>query len=172
MKLDGVNLYLKKVTQQHTEILYPYLSDSRLYEYLEDPIPTFAETSDKFKFASLEKSPDNNTMIWLKWVATNFRQQYVGVVEIGLFEDGYAEIGFMTFVDFQNQGYASTYCSLAITKAKQRFSSFTLHASVSEQNLACRKVIDKLGFELYQVNKNAEFIKGKQSDELIYRLLV
>lgn len=159
MKLDPVNLYLEKVTQQHTEILYPYLSDSRLYEYLEDPIPTFAETSQKFKFASLEKSPDNNTMIWLKWVATNFRQQYVGVVEIGLFEDGYAEIGFMTFVDSQNQGYASTYCSLAITKAKQRFSSFTLHASVNEQNLASRKVIDKLRFKLYQVNKNAECIK-------------
>ena len=64
-------------------------------------------------------------MIWLKWVATNFLQQHIGIVEIGLFEDGYAEIGFMTFVDFQNQGYASTYCSLAITQAKQRFSSFT-----------------------------------------------
>ena len=172
MRLDAVNLYLEKVTEQHTEILYPYLSDSRLYEYLEEPIPTFAETSHKFKFASLEKSPDNDTMIWLKWVATNFLQQHIGIVEIGLFEDGYAEIGFMTFVDFQNQGYASTYCSLAITQAKQRFSSFTLHASVNEQNLASRKVIDKLGFELYQVNKNAEFIKGKQSDELIYRLLV
>ncbi|KYC36195.1 acetyltransferase [Scytonema hofmannii PCC 7110] len=172
MGLDAVNLYLEKVTEQHAETLYPYLSDSRLYEYLEDPIPTLAETSRKFKFAALEKSPDNDTMIWLKWVATNFRRQHVGVVEIGLFEDGYAEIGFMTFVDFQNQGYASTYCCLAITKAKQRFHSFTLHASVNEQNLASRKVIEKLGFELYQVNKNAEFIKEKQSDELIYRLFV
>ncbi|MGH7998797.1 MAG: GNAT family N-acetyltransferase [Brasilonema sp.] len=172
MGLDAANLYLEKVTEQHAEILYPYLSDSRLYEYLEVRIPTLAETSRKFKFAALEKSPDNDTMIWLKWVATNFRRQHVGVVEIGLFEDGYAEIGFMTFVDFQNQGYASAYCSLALAKVKQCFSSFTLHASINEQNLVSCKVIEKLGFELYQVNKNAEFIKGKQSDELIYRMSV
>jgi [ribosomal protein S5]-alanine N-acetyltransferase len=78
----------------------------------------------------------------------------------------------MTFVDFQKQGYAYTYCSLALTKAKQRLGSFTLYASVNEQNLASRKVINKLGFELYQVNQSAEFIKGKQSDELIYRLFI
>jgi len=126
--------------------------------------------SHKFKFAAWEKSPENDKMVWLKWVAKNFIQQYVGIVEIGIFEDGYAEIGFMTFVDFQNQGYASTYCSLAIKEAKQRFGSLTLHASVNDQNLSSRKVIYKLGFELYQVNKNAEFIKGKESDELIYRL--
>ena len=164
MKLDTVNLYLEKVTEQHAETLYPYLSDSRLYEYLEDPIPTLAETSRKFKFAEEEKSPDNDTMLWLKWVAKNFRGQHVGLVEINIFDGGYAEMGFMTFVDFQNQGYASTYCSLALTKAKQRFSLFTIHASVNEQNIASRKVIEKLGFELYQVNKNSEFIKGRQSD--------
>jgi [ribosomal protein S5]-alanine N-acetyltransferase len=63
MKLDAVNLHLEKVTEQHAEILYPYLSDSRLYEYLEDTIPTFSETIHKFKFAEEEKSPDNDTMI-------------------------------------------------------------------------------------------------------------
>ena len=172
MGLDAPNLYLEKVTEKHAEKLYSYLKDSRLYEYLEDPIPTLAEISHKFKFAALEKSPDNDTMIWLKWVATNFQKQYVGIVEIGLFESGYAEIGFMTFADFQNQGYAPIYCFLAINQTKQRFGSLILTASVNEQNLASRKVIEKLGFKLYQVNKNAEFIKGKQSDELIYRLFV
>ncbi|MBW4573844.1 MAG: GNAT family N-acetyltransferase [Aphanothece sp. CMT-3BRIN-NPC111] len=170
MATYAVNLRLEKVTEQHAEILYSYISDPRLYEYLEDQIPTLMEVKQKFKFAALEKSPDNDTMVWLKWVATTPQHQHVGAVEIGIFDDHYAEIGFMTFVGFQNRGYAPVYCSLAIAEAQRRFSFWALHASVNEQNLASRKVVEKLGFELHLVNRNAEFIKGKPSDEFIYGL--
>jgi [ribosomal protein S5]-alanine N-acetyltransferase len=172
MTLDIVELSLKKVTEKDAEDLYIYLSDTRLYEYLEDPIPTLSETINGFRSASSERSPDNDGMIWLKWIVMNTLSQCVGVVEIGLFDDGYAEIGFMTFTEFQNKGYASIYCSLAINEAKKRFGSFNLHASVNRQNVASCKVIEKMGFELYKVNKDAEFVKSNQSDELIYRLLV
>jgi [ribosomal protein S5]-alanine N-acetyltransferase len=131
---------------------------------------TFIEVKQKFQFAALEKSPDSETMIWLKWVAITPQNQHVGVVEIGIFDDRYAEIGFMTFVGFQNRGYAKIYSSLAIAQAQQRFNLSTLHASVNEFNIASRKVVEKLGFELYKVNRNAELIKGKFSDEFIYRL--
>lgn len=170
MAADAVILRLEKLTEQHAEILYSCISNPHLYEYLEDQIPTFMEVKQKFKFAALEKSPDNETMIWLKWVAITPQNQYVGVVEIGIFDDQYAEIGFMTFVGFQNQGYAKIYSSLAIAEAEQRFSLSTLHASVNECNIASRKVVEKLGFKLYKVNRNAECIKGKLSDEFIYRL--
>ncbi len=170
MATDAVSLRLEKVTEQHAEFLYSYISNPRLYEYLEEQIPTLMEVKQKFKFAALEKSPDNNTMIWLKWVATTPQHQPVGIVEIGIFDDRYAEIGFMTFVDFQNRGYAPGYCSLAIAETRRRFSLCALHASVNEQNLASRKVVERLGFELHNVNRNAEFIKGKLSDEFIYRL--
>ena len=170
MLTDAVSLRLEKVTEQYAEILYSYMSDLRLYEYLEDQIPTFMEVKQKFKFAALEKSPDNDTMVWLKWVAITPQKQHVGVVEIGIFDDQYAEIGFMTFVSFQNRGYAPVYCSLAIAETQRRFSLFALHASVNEHNLASRKVVERLGFELHLVNRNAEFVKGKPSDEFIYRL--
>lgn len=163
-------LHLKKVTEHHAEQLYFQLSDPRLYEYLEDDIPTLSQLKHQFKFAALEKSPDNDAMIWLKWVAVLPQRQYVGVVEIGIFEDGYAEIGFMTFVDYQNRGLAFNYCSLAIAQAQKRFDFPALYASVNEQNQPSRKVIEKLGFTLHTVNQNAEFIKGKVSDELIYCL--
>jgi [ribosomal protein S5]-alanine N-acetyltransferase len=170
MATDAVILRLEKVTEQHAEILYSYINNPHLYEYLEESIPTLIEVKQTFKFAALEKSPDNQTMIWLKWVAITPQNQHVGIVEIGIFDDQYAEIGFMTFVGFQNQGYAKIYSSLAIAQARQRFNLSTLHASVNEFNIASRKVIEKLGFELYKVNRNAEFIKGKLSDEFIYRL--
>ncbi|MBD6617086.1 GNAT family N-acetyltransferase [Komarekiella sp. 'clone 1'] len=163
-------LRLEKVTEQHADILYSYMSNPHLYEYLEEQIPTFMEVKQKFKFAALEKSPDNDTMIWLKWVAIIPQHQPVGVVEIGIFDKQYAEIGFMTFVDFQKRGYAPVYCSLAIAETQRRFNLFALHASVNEHNFASRKVIEKLGFELYQVNQNAELVKGRSSDEFIYRL--
>jgi len=170
MATDAVILRLEKVTEQHAEILYSYISNLNLYEYLEEQIPTLMEVKQKFKFAALEKSPDNETMIWLKWVAITPQNQHVGVVEIGIFDDQYAEIGFMTFVDFQNRGYAHVYSSLAIAETQQRFSLSTLHASVNEYNIASRKVIERLGFQLHKVNRNAEFVKGKSSDEFIYRL--
>jgi [ribosomal protein S5]-alanine N-acetyltransferase len=163
-------LRLEKVTEQHADLLYSYISDPHLYEYLEDRIPTLMEVKQKFKFAALEKSPDNDTMIWLKWVAIIPQHQPVGVVEIGIFDDQYAEIGFMTFVGFQKRGYAPVYCSLAIAEIQRRFGLLALHASVNEHNLASRKVVEKLGFELHKVNQNAEFVKGKPSDEFIYCL--
>ncbi|BAY72008.1 GNAT family N-acetyltransferase [Anabaena sp. FACHB-709] len=161
---------LEKVTEQHAAILYQYISDPRMYEYLEEQIPTQVEVQHNFRFAALEKSPDNETMIWLKWAAVNPQNQYVGLVEIGIFDDLYAEIGFMTFVDFQRQGYATLYCLEAIAQTQKRFSLPSLHASVNEYNIASRKVLEKLGFELQKVNKNAELLKGKPTDELIYYL--
>lgn len=161
---------LEKVTEQQAQFLYQYISDPQIYEYLEEPIPSLVEVQQNFRFAALEKSPDNETMIWLKWVAVNSQQQYVGLVEIGIFDDLYAEIGFMTFVDFQKQGYAPLYCSLAIAETLKRFPLTSLHASVNEYNVASRKVLEKLGFNLQKINKNAEFIKGQPTDELIYRL--
>jgi len=165
-----VRLHLEKVTEDHALLLYSHLSNPILYEYLEDEIPSLLELKQKFKFAALEKSPDNDTMIWLKWAAILTPHQFVGVVEIGIFEDAYAEIGFMTFADFQKRGYAPAYCSRAIALAQERFDLSALHASVNEQNYGSRKVLEKLGFELYSVNQNAEFVKGKLSHELIYRL--
>lgn len=161
---------LEKVTERHAQFLYQYLSDPRLYEYLAEPIPSFIEVQQNFRFAALEKSPDNETMIWLKWVAVNSQKQYVGIVEIGIFDDLYAEIGFMTFADFHRQGYAFLYCSLAIAETLKRFPLNSLHASANEYNIASRKVLEKLGFNLQKINKNAEFIQGKLTDELIYRL--
>ncbi|PMB48455.1 GNAT family N-acetyltransferase [Fischerella thermalis CCMEE 5205] len=166
----SVVLHLEKVTEQHADLLYFYLSDPRLYEYLDDEIPALEELKQKFKSAALEKSPDNATMIWLKWVARLQDHQYVGVVEIGIFDNGYAEIGFMTFADFQNRGYACVYCSLAIIEARKRFDFPALYASVNAQNYASRRVVEKLGFALHKINENAEFVKGKFSDELIYCL--
>jgi [ribosomal protein S5]-alanine N-acetyltransferase len=163
-------LHLQKVTEYHAEFLYLHLTNPKLYDYLEDSIPTLFELKQNFKFAALEKSPDNDTMIWLKWVAIQSSNDYVGVVEIGIFDDAYAEIGFVTFVDFQNRGYASAYCSLAIAQARKRFDFPALYASVNEQNHPSRKVVEKLGFALHKVNKSVEFVKGKLSDELIYRL--
>jgi [ribosomal protein S5]-alanine N-acetyltransferase len=170
MATDAVILRLEKVTEQHAEILYSHISNPHLYEYLEEKIPTLIDVKQKFQFAALEKSPDNETMVWLKWVAITPQNQHVGIVEIGIFDDQYAEIGFMTFVGFQNQGYAKIYSSLAIAQARQCFNLSTLHASVNEFNIASRKVVEKLGFELYKVNRNAEFVTGKLSDEFIYRL--
>ncbi|MDZ7962787.1 MAG: GNAT family protein [Aulosira sp. DedQUE10] len=170
MTTDAVILRLEKVTEQHAQILYSCIRNPHLYEYLEDSIPTFIEVKQKFRFAALEKSPDNQTMIWLKWVAITPQNQYVGIVEIGIFDDQYAEIGFMTFVGFQNQGYAHVYCSLAIAETQRRFHLLALHASVNQHNIASRKVLERLGFKLQKVNRNAELIKGKLSDELIYRL--
>ncbi|WP_427162227.1 GNAT family N-acetyltransferase [Aliinostoc sp. HNIBRCY26] len=165
-----VALRLEKVTEQHAQILYPYISNPKMYEYLEEPIPTLLEVQQQFRFAALEKSPDNETMVWLKWVAVTPQNQYIGLVEIGIFDDQYAEIGFMTFVDFQKRGYAPIYCYLAINEAQQRFQLSALHASVNEYNLASRKVVEKLGFNLIKVNQKAELIKGQLTDELIYRL--
>ncbi|PMB14948.1 GNAT family N-acetyltransferase, partial [Fischerella thermalis CCMEE 5318] len=45
-----------------------------------------------------------------------------------------------------------------------------LYASVNAQNYASRRVVEKLGFALHKINENAEFVKGKFSDELIYCL--
>jgi [ribosomal protein S5]-alanine N-acetyltransferase len=166
-----VKLQLEKVTEAHAEMLYLQLSNPILYEYLEEEIPTLAALKQKFKFAALEKSPNNATMVWLKWVALVPQRQFVGVVEIGIFDDGYAEIGFMTFANYQQRGYAPAYCSKAIAIAQERFHLSSLYAAVNEQNYPSRKVVEKLGFEIDKVNQNAEFVKDKLSDELIYRLV-
>jgi ribosomal-protein-alanine N-acetyltransferase len=61
MTTDAVILRLEKVTEKHADILYSCISNPHLYEYLEEQIPTYMEVKQKFKFAALQKSPDNET---------------------------------------------------------------------------------------------------------------
>jgi [ribosomal protein S5]-alanine N-acetyltransferase len=163
-------LHLQRVKESCADLLHQELSDPDLYQYVQEKAPTLHELKRRYRAAAREKSPDNDAMVWLYWVAKDGAGSCVGIVEIGIFEDGYAELGFMTFKRFQNLGFATEFCRLAIVAARRRFPRAVLHASVNERNAASKRVVEKLGFRLAKVNHAAELVQGRLTDELVYVL--
>lgn len=155
---------------ESAEQVFTCLNDPALYVFIPDEPANLEEWKRRLAVASHEASPDNPEMRWLFRLAKDPAECVVGIVEIGIFADGYAEIGFFTPKRFQNLGYAKQFCRLAIVEAFTRFRIPGIYASINEQNAPAQRVVRALGFEPIRSNPKAEFVNGRWSDELIYFL--
>lgn len=162
------DIVLEIASPRNAKSIYQDVSNEQNFVYLESAPVSFDQHVVRHEAAQFHKSPDNPDMIWLYWIA-NYKDCYVGTVEIGVFPlENQAEIGFTTFQRFRGQGFATAYCNLAIAEFQDRFPSTILQASVNEFNVACISVLKKLGFRWVRSNVKKEFILGGFADELIF----
>ncbi len=110
--------------------------------------------------------------------ATNFAIEVdgkaVGAVGFELKEDIYeknAEVGYWLGEEYWGKGIATQALNFIIEYIIKNFDIHRIYACVFIHNLASRRVLDKAGFSLEAVHKEAVYKEGKYEDECIYTLL-
>ncbi|EAS66288.1 GNAT family N-acetyltransferase [Photobacterium angustum] len=107
---------------------------------------------------------------WLCLVITEKESgNKVGITGFNL-ADGVAEIGYLLLPCFHDQGYAteSLKALLAWSKNIDEINSF--NAIVTKGNIGSERVLEKCGFILSRIEKNAYEIRGQLYDDHIYTL--
>ncbi|GAB1268059.1 GNAT family N-acetyltransferase [Aurantivibrio infirmus] len=96
----------------------------------------------------------------------------IGITFSGDSNCGQAEIGFWIGEQYWRKGYTALAISELITYLTENTDFNTIVAHVAAPNIASMKVLEKAGFSLSRVNKNAAEVKAGIFDQHVYHLTI
>lgn len=98
---------LEPLRPNHARILYKYLKDASLYEFIpENPPTSIRKLSDRYKRLAVGHSTDGRET-WLNWAIFNKRgKRYVGTVQATI-TGTKAEVAYVIFRKYWGKGFGS-----------------------------------------------------------------
>lgn len=84
---------------------------------------------------------------------------------------GYAEVNYMMSDEYHGQGFGTRSVALLVEKLFRETDLSRLFATISVENTASIKLVERLGFTLEGQMRQHYLIQGRRVDELIYGLL-
>ena len=72
--------------------------------------------------------------------------------------EGSAELGYWVGVEYQRRGYATEACRSLIKRAFDDLGIKQIYATFKNENMASRRVLEKLGFEYYTELNNIDYL--------------
>ncbi len=169
--LQTDRLLLEPLGPQHATALYAPLSDPRLYLFIpQDPPSSPQRLQERYVALALRRSPDGRE-VWLNWVMRRRDTGAdVGTVEATVRADQTAFLAYMVFPPYQGQGFAREGCARVLAHLVEDYHVPRMAADIDMRNNASIHLVEALGFERIGTTRNADFFKGKPSDEYRYEL--
>jgi RimJ/RimL family protein N-acetyltransferase len=112
------------------------------------------------------ESPDSSEL-WLNWAARS-GDAYVGLIELTVASDC-ATIAYFIFTAWQRRGFAREACRAVLDSLGRRGAVRLVDATVDDRNEASLALLRSLGFQEIRRVPNADFFKGRTSDEVVMR---
>lgn len=107
---------------------------------------------------------------WLCLVITEKESgNKIGITGFNL-ADGVAEIGYLLLPCFHDQGYATESLKALLAWSKNIDEIISFNAIVTKGNIGSERVLEKCGFNLSRIERNAYEIRGQLYDDHIYTL--
>lgn len=165
-----IRIGLERLRPEHASEMFTGLSAPEAYELLPDDPPKCEGTlRKKYEHQARGKSPDG-TEIWLNWI---IRDQNSGEVM------GYTQatvttrpalLGYHIFPCFWRSGVGSRALSATLDLIFGEAGIDRAYALVDTRNAGSIALLRKLGFALVRQHQDADFFKGKSSDEFEFEL--
>lgn len=164
-------LLLEPLRAQHAAELFEVLSDEQLYRHIpQDPPVTLDALTERYRRLESRRSPGGEEQ-WLNWaVRSKSDRRCVGRIEVTVRPDGIALLAYEIGPAFWQRGIATEACRRVIRALFEEGDVTTVHAEVDTRNLPSIRLLERLGFERSGFRANADFFKGRASDEWSYRL--
>jgi len=141
----------------------------KLWNNLRDVLPHPYTLEDADKFLDMVKKQNR-----LLTFAIEYKYEFVGVIGMVPGVDVYrkgSEIGYWIGEPFWGKGIATRALNLATDYAFETLNFIRLHSGVFANNDASKKVLEKCGYQLEGISKNAVFKNKKLMDEYRYAKL-
>ena len=144
-QLETSRLVLEPIGPEHARVLYPYVSDERLYAYVDDrPPESEASLEMRYRLWAMGRSPIGDET-WLNWAArVRGENEYVGWFQSTVRSKD-ALIAYAVFVPFQRMGYAREACTAIIAHLQDAYHVTRIRATVDPRNNASIAVARSLG---------------------------
>jgi RimJ/RimL family protein N-acetyltransferase len=164
-------LQLEPLIESHATELYELYSEPRLYEFIpQDPPLSEEALRSRYRFLAARQSPEGDEG-WFNWAMRRKSDSAcIGCVQITLRNDDRAQIAYDLGVAYWRNGYATEACSWIIA-ALFESGVREIWAEVDTRNVASMRLLEGLGFVRGALKRDADFFKGKTSDEWTYTLL-
>ena len=169
--LETECLRLEPLTPQHTPLLFPILSDERIYLYIpEDPLPDLEALARRYHRLATRRSP-SGTELWLNWALQRKQERdYIGTLQATVSAEKYATIAYLVNPAFWGYGYAQEACRRLLRLLFSVYQVQDVQAEVDTRNQASWRLLERLGFRRIAVRQAADHFKGASSDEYTYEL--
>lgn len=164
-------LLLEPLRGAHAAELFDLLSDERLYRDIpQEPPATLAALTTRYERLETRQSPGGEQH-WLNWaVRSKADGRCVGRVEVTVRRDGSAHLAYEIGPAYWRRGIATEACGRVIRALFEEAGATEVRAEVDTRNLPSIRLLERLGFERTGFRANADFFKGRASDEWSYRL--
>ncbi len=144
--IETDRLRCEPLTAAHASVMYPVLSDERIYAYLPGNPPASPEALHRrYEFLSTGKSPDGRER-WLNWIL--FLRQTGN--PIGFYQatvrTSSCSIAYVLNPAFWRQGYASEASLTIVSQLFRRFDIPSVTAEIDRRNDASLALVQRLGF--------------------------
>lgn len=167
---DTKRLTLEPLMETHAAELFSVYSDPRLYEFIpQEPPASLEAMQERYRFLSVRQSP-NGDEGWFNWaVRRTVDGICIGCIQITLRNDDRAQIAYEIGVAYWRSGYATEACSRVIA-AMFESGVGEIVAELDSRNTASILLLERLGFMRGELRENADFFKGRRSNEWTYTL--
>ena len=144
-QIETVRLVLEPIDESHAPLLFPLLTDQRLYDYIEERPPAVVEVLKKRYRTWRSFWNENPDEQWFNWAARlRGVNEYVGWFQATLRPE-YALIAYMVFVPYQGRGFAREGCEAVMTHLATTYRKQRIRATIDPRNVASIAVARSLG---------------------------
>lgn len=151
------------------EALVRHANNEKIARNLRDGFPYPYTMEDAISWLKLAMSKKDALLL-----AVDHQEEVIGSVGMSPFKDVYrktAEIGYWLSEEYWKRGITTLSVNALIDLAFNNHDLIRLQAGTFEGNLPSARVLEKCGFHLEAIHKNAVIKNGEVLDEYMYVLL-
>jgi RimJ/RimL family protein N-acetyltransferase len=154
---------LRNYTIEIAEQFAEYKNNPTVFNNGYDKVPNPFTLKDAKDFINLQISKKNQQRKLIYW-----KEKFVGEIGLEIKKDVFrlgAEMGYFIGEPFWGKGIASKAIKLMVDYTFNNFNIIRIEAGVFDFNKASMRVLEKNGFYLESINKNAVLKNGKIIDD-------
>jgi RimJ/RimL family protein N-acetyltransferase len=141
-------LTLEPLAERHAAIMFPLLSDSQIYEFLDyGPPPSEQYLSNLYRRLEARRSPDG-TEQWLNWAILQDGDDPIGYVQATITGEGRSWIAYILASKYWGLGFGRLSTNLMLEYLVSEHGASQFLACVEKMNIRSIALLKSLGFEV------------------------
>jgi RimJ/RimL family protein N-acetyltransferase len=169
MEFKTERFTIRKWKYEDASYLIKHANNKKIADQLRDGFPYPYTLEEAKKWLTNISKMENNYFF-----AIDIDGEPVGGIGLGLKDDVYrksAEIGYWLSEDYWNKGIMTEAVQILTNYAIEKLRMLRVFAGIFETNKASMKVLEKAGYHLEAIHKNAVIKNRQVMDEYIYAFL-
>lgn len=166
-------LLIEDISPAHAGEMFNGLQDSRAYKFIpDDPPRHFTALRERYRKLSANKISPDGREEWLNWVLRlKEGGSLIGFIQATInVGDRESLVAYQLFPAFWGKGYAQESLEWLVQELFHNRGVNVLVALIDTRNTNSIRLVEKIGFTIEKIIKDADYFKWRTSDEFRFIL--